>query len=419
MQTVQEQSGSAALAGLLSVEEARARIVAAMPVLGAEKIRVGSAAGRVLAEDIVARVSLPPMPVSAMDGYACRSTDVMSLPATLQKIGISKAGSHFAGSVTAGTCVRIFTGAVVPQGADVIALQEDATEQDDAVTIEEVPKPGQFIRPMGMDFGAGQRCVTRGRVLTARDLGVIASCGHGEVPVRRKPRIAILSTGDELIEPGSPFRGPDRIMASNGVSLAAAVALWGGEPVDLGIVPDEVAAIAAAVDSVSGADLLVTSGGASVGDHDLVHASLHTRGFAVDFWKIAMRPGKPLMFGRLGELPVLSMPGNPVSTLVCALLFLRPAMWAMLGLNDTNPRFDRAVLASRLPENDRREDYVRTHLEADAEGRLLAHPFPKQDSAMILTLAQADGLIRRKPFAPAAGPGDEVEIIRFRDCGGY
>jgi molybdopterin molybdotransferase len=182
MQTVQEQSGSAELAGLLSVEEARARIVAAMPVLGAEKIRVGSAAGRVLAEDIVARVSLPPMPVSAMDGYACRSTDVMSLPATLQKIGISKAGSHFAGSVTAGTCVRIFTGAVVPQGADVIALQEDATEQDDAVTIEEVPKPGQFIRPMGMDFGAGQRCVTRGRVLTARDLGVIASCGPSLEP---------------------------------------------------------------------------------------------------------------------------------------------------------------------------------------------------------------------------------------------
>src|ERR1700731_3138735 len=227
MQTVQEQSGSTELAGLLSVEEARARIVAAMPSRGAEKIRVGSAAGRVLAEDIVARVSLPPMPVSAMDGYACRSTDVMSLPATLQKIGISKAGSHFVGSVTAGTCVRIFTGAVVPQGADVIALQEDATEQDDTVTIEEVPKPGQFMRPMGMDFGAGQRCVTGGRVLTARDLGVIASCGHGEVPVRRKPRIAILSTGDELIEPGSPPPRPARRLASTWGAVARPPApLW-------------------------------------------------------------------------------------------------------------------------------------------------------------------------------------------------
>ena len=419
-QALQESTGPVkAASDLLPVDEARSRIVAAMPVLGVEKVKLAGAVGRVLAEDVVARVSLPPMPVSAMDGYACRSADVRSLPAILRKIGASKAGSHFPGNVAEGTCVRIFTGAVVPGDADVIALQEDACEQDGAVTIQQVPKPGQFIRSAGMDFAAGQRCVARGRTLTARDLGVIAASGNGEVSVRRKPRIAILSTGDELAEPGSLSDAPDRIMASNGISLTAAVALWGGEPVDLGIATDRVDAIATAVDGASGADLLVTSGGASVGDHDLVHDALCARGFAADFWKIAMRPGKPLMFGRLGEMPVLSVPGNPVSALVCALLFLRPAMSRMLGLNEVEPRFERAILASRMAQNDRREDYVRTRLEEDAHGRLRAHPFPRQDSGMVLTLAQADGLIRRKPLAPAAAPGDEVEIIRFVNCAGF
>jgi molybdopterin molybdotransferase len=408
-----------AMSDLLPVEEARSRIVAAMPVLGFEKLKVESAVGRVLAEDVLAKVSLPPMPVSAMDGYACRSTDVRSIPATLRKIGISKAGLGFAGNIVEGTCVRIFTGAVVPDGADLIALQEDASEQDGAVTIREVPKPGQFIRPAGMDFAAGQRCIGRGRTLTVRDIGVIASSGNEEVSVRHKPRIAILSTGDELVKPGSPFHAQDRVMASNGVSLAAAVAIWGGEPVDLGIAPDQVDAIAEAVDSISDAHLLLTSGGASVGDHDLVYDALRARGFGADFWKIAMRPGKPLMFGRLGKMPVLSVPGNPVSALVCALLFLRPAIAAMLGLTEMGPHFEQAVLASRMAQNDGREDYVRTQLKEHADGRLYAYPFPKQDSGMVLTLAQADGLIRRKPFAPAATAGDEAEIIRFVNCAGF
>lgn len=208
-------------------------------------------------------------------------------------------------------------------------------------------------------------------------------------------------------------------MASNGVSLAAAITSWGGEPLDLGIVPDRMNAITDAVGRASEADLLVTSGGASVGDHDLVYPALRAGGFLADFWKIAMRPGRPLMFGRLGTLPVLGMPGNPVSALVCALLFLRPAISTMLGVKDSNPHFERAILASQMAENDRREDYVRAHLEVDADGRLLAHPFPLQDSGMVLTLARADGLIRRKPFAPAAGLGDAVEVIRLQDCGGY
>jgi molybdopterin molybdotransferase len=405
--------------GLLSVEEARSRILAAMPVLGPEAVPLGNALGRILVDDVVAAVSHPPLPVSSMDGYACRASDVASLPMRLRAIGVSKAGARFLGEVAPGTCVRIFTGAAVPAGADTIVLQEDATERDGMVEIAEAGKPGQFIRPAGMDFAAGQRCVERGRTLTARDLGLIASCGHGVVAVRRKPRVAILSTGDELLEPGMPPAAPDQITASNGIALAAAVSAWGGEPIDLGIAPDRVDAVAAAIDRASGADLLVTSGGASVGDHDLVQAALLTRGFAADFWKIAMRPGKPLMFGRLGTMPVLSMPGNPVSALVCALLFLRPALAAMLGAADTDLRFEHAVLAAAMPENDRREDYVRTRLVTEGDGHLMAHPYAAQDSGMALILAQADGLIRRAPFAPAARAGDAVDVLAFRNFGGY
>ena len=404
---------------LLVVGAARARIVAAMSTIGTESVEVGHAIGRVLAADVSALVAHPPAAVSAMDGYACRSADVATMPARLRKVGVSKAGAGHDGGLAAGECVRIFTGARVPAGADVIALQEDAVEHDGVVEISEVPKPGQFIRPAGQDFALGQVCVGGARVLTARDVGMIASCGHAAVEVRRMPRIAILSTGDELLAPGLAPRGPDSIMASNGVALAGAVARWGGEPIDLGVAPDRLEAISAAVDTAAGADLLVTTGGASVGDHDLVHAALSARGFATDFHKIAMRPGKPLMFGRLGAMPVLGMPGNPVSALVCAVLFLRPALRAMLGLAQTEPIFARAVLASAMPENDRREDYVRARLTREAAGHLVAEPLPRQDSGMALTLARADGLIRRAPFAAPAKAGEGVEVIDFAQCDGF
>jgi molybdopterin molybdotransferase len=415
VRTEKPQDGTPALLG---VDDARACILAAMPVMPTETVKLSGAARRILAEDVVAAVSHPPAPVSAMDGYACRSADVASVPTRLRSIGVSKAGLRFAGSVLPGTCVRIFTGAAVPDGADTIVLQEDASEDGDQVEITEAPKPGRHIRATGSDFAAGEVCVAKGRTLTVRDVAVTAACGHDAVVVRRRPKIAILSTGDELVEVGRAC-GPDNIHASNGVALAAAVALWGGEPLDLGIAPDEVDAIAAALDRAAGADLVVTTGGASVGDHDLVQAALHTRGFVTAFWKIAMRPGKPLMFGRLGTLPVLTMPGNPVSAQVCALLFLRPAMRAMLGLVETEPRFVRARLALPIPENDRREDYVRAHVATDESGRLVAKPYPKQDSGMGLVLARADGLIRRAPFAPQAREGDEVDVIHFDACDGF
>ncbi len=411
------QSGSdSAGPALLSVEEARSRIIEAMRPLGALRVDLGSALGRVLAEDIVASRAHPPAAVSAMDGYALRSADALRLPVKLKKVGTSKAGTRFDGKISVGGCVRIFTGATLPEGADTIALQEDAVEFGDDVEIRQVPELGRHIRPAGTSYSVGQLCLAKGRLLTARDIGVIASCGQARVPVRRKPRIAILATGDELVAPGAPL-GPDHIFGSNSAAIAAAVVAWGGEPIDLGIAPDRVEAIAAAVDAAAGADMLVTSGGASVGEHDLVRAGLATHGFVPGFWKIAIRPGKPVIFGRVGDMPVLGMSGNPVSALVSALMFLHPAIAAMLGLAAKEPLFEQAALGSAMPENHNREDYVRARLERGAGGGLIAIPFPSQDSSMLLTLAQADGLIRRRPRAPPSPEGALVDVIVFDHLG--
>ena len=398
--------------GLISVEEARARILAAIPELEAETVPIQNAHGRVAAEDFAARLDHPPDPVSAMDGYALRSEDVGDIPLRLRKIGISRAGERFKGQLEPGTCIRIFTGAVVPESADVIALQEDAEEAGDEVVIREVGPKGRFIRRAGMDFSVGQVLVPAGRALTARDVGLLASAGHGEVAVRRRPRVAILSTGDELVPPGA-IPGPDQIVGSNGIALAAAVQSWGAEAVEIGIASDRTDAIAEASDKARGADILITSGGASVGDHDLVQAGFAERDFKTDFWRIAMRPGKPLMFGHIGELPVLGVPGNPVSALVCAMLFLKPALRKMLGMAETLPPFDRARLALAMGPNDKREEYGRGRLERGPDGGLVVRPFSAQDSAMQKLLAHSDCLIRRAPHAPAAAEGEEVEIVRL------
>ena len=398
--------------GLISVEEARARILAAIPQTPSETVPIAEAHGRVATEDLTARLNHPPDAVSAMDGYALRSADVGEAPLRLRKIGVSRAGARFVGTLGAAQCIRIFTGAVVPEGADVIALQEDAEEAGDEVILREVGPPGRFIRRAGMDFSVGQTLVSAGRALSARDIGLLASSGHGEVPVRRRPRVAILSTGDELVAPGA-IPGPDQIVGSNGIALAAAVRSWGAEAVEIGIASDETGAIAAAADQARGADLLITSGGASVGDHDLVQAGFAERDFKTDFWRIAMRPGKPLMFGHIGELPVVGVPGNPVSALVCAMLFVRPAIRKMLGMAGAAPEFDRARLTVAMAANDKREEYGRGRLERAADGALMVTPFSAQDSAMQKLLAHADCLIRRAPHASAAAVGEEVEIVRL------
>lgn len=394
---------------MLSVEEAHARIVAAFAPVAAETVSVAEALGRVLAEDLVARVSQPPTAVSAMDGYAVRADDVAKVPATLTLVGVAPAGGAFSGTVQSGQCVRIFTGGPLPQGADAIVIQEDASADGDRITMREGAPRGRYVRLAGLDFKAGEVGLKAGRVLGVRDVGLAAAMNHPWLKVRRKPRVAILATGDEVVMPGEPI-GPNQIVSSNGIALAAFVTAWGGDPIQLGVAPDSVDALQQFAAGARNADLLVTSGGVSVGDHDLVRSALGAKGLAVDFWQIAMRPGKPLMFGRIGETPVLGLPGNPVSSLVCAMIFMRAALAAMLGATAATS-IVKAVLGRDLPANDRRQDYLRGTLTGDAHGRSIATAFDKQDSSMLATLARADCLVVRPPNAPAARAGDAVDVI--------
>jgi molybdopterin molybdotransferase len=325
-------------------------------------------------------------------------------------IGEAAAGHPFPGSVAPGEAVRIFTGAVVPDGADTIVIQENARAEDGVIAFDAGAPPGRHVRPPGMDFKAGEVLAAAGRRLCARDLALLAAGDCAQLSVRTRPRIAIAATGDELSRPGEA-RKPGGIAASANVGLAALVGQWGAEPCDLGILPDRPEAIAALAGVK--ADLIVTIGGASVGDHDLIRGALGPAGLVLDFWKIAMRPGRPLLFGRLGATPLLGLPGNPVSALVTGLLFLRPAIAAMLGI-ESEPALERARLAAPLPANGEREDYLRaTRLRSEAghEGECLVTPAPLQDSAMLAVLARADCLIVRPPHAPAAAAGEMVALL--------
>jgi molybdopterin molybdotransferase len=400
---------------MISVEEARARILADLRPLPAETVALAEAWGRVSAAPLLARLSQPPADVSAMDGYALRAADG-TLRAVLEVVGESPAGHPFAGALRPGQAVRLFTGSLVPEGADAILLQEDATREAGRVRVNEAVRPGRHIRRAGQDFAAGEAVLPAGRRLGARDIGLAAAANHPWIAVHRRPRVGVLATGDEIALPGEPIP-PGGIVSSNAHALAALIRAGGGEAIVLPVAPDDRAAIAAVADSVKGMDMLVTTGGASVGDHDLVVAGLRTRGLEVDFWKIAMRPGKPLVFGRLGPVPVLGLPGNPVSALVCAILFLSPALAALSGLPPGPPPSTAARLGAPVAANDARADHLRAKLERDSEGRLVATAFPVQDSAMLRRLAQADALILRPPHAPALPAGAEVAVIRLDSLG--
>ncbi len=395
---------------MIAVEEALARILAAMPTLPAETVGLREALGRVLAEPVVARVTQPPSAVSAMDGYAVRADDVAAAPVTLRLVGEAPAGGAYDGTLGPGEAVRIFTGGPLPRGADAIVIQENTQADGAAITILKPAPAGHFVRPEGLDFRAGEEGVAAGRRLTVRDVGLAAAMNVPWLRVRRRPRIALLSTGDELVMPGE-LVGPNQIIGSNGLSLAAFVEARGGEALNLGIAPDNVEALARLTGEARGADLLVTTGGVSVGEHDLVRDALGGRGFSLDFWKIAMRPGKPLLFGTIGDTPILGLPGNPVSSLVCAIVFLGPALDAMQGLVQEPEAATAAVLGAPLDANDRRQDYLRARLAHDAEGRRVATPFERQDSSMLATLAHADCLIVRPPQAPPAAAGETVPIL--------
>ncbi len=404
---------------MISVDEARGRILAALRPTPAEVVALAEAWNRVTAAAVLARLTQPPADVSAMDGYALRAADG-TLGATLRVIGSAPAGHPFDGGVGPGETVRIFTGSVIPQGADAILLQEDATRDGDAVRVNEAVTARRHIRRAGQDFAAGDAVVAAGRRMTARDVGLAAAANYPWISVHRRPRIAILATGDEIAMPGEPIP-PGGIVSSNSHALAALVRAAGGEPVVLPVARDEVAVIAATADAVVGMDLLVTTGGASVGDHDLIIESLRQRGMTLDFWQIAMRPGKPLLFGQLGPVPggvpVLGLPGNPVSALVCGVLFLVPAINRMLGLPGEPPATEPAILGARLAANDHRADHLRATLARGPQGEAIATPFPVQDSAMLQRLARADALILRAPHAAALPEGAEIRVIRLEAHG--
>ncbi len=396
---------------MISVEEARKKITDAMPAMPAEKISLASALGRVLAEDLRARRTQPPKAVSAMDGYAVRSKDVATIPTTLQVVGHVPAGQSYQGVVGRGEAVRIFTGAPLPDGADAIVIQENTEATDGTVEVIDGKAPkGRFVRPAGLDFSEGDLLLKKGSVMTARAIGLAAGMNIPWVSVSRKPRIALLATGDEIVMPGEPI-ADNQIVSSNGLALAGFIQAMGGEPVDLGIAPDSEDTLRTMAGGARGSDMLVTCGGASVGDHDLVQKVLGDIGLEIDFWRIAMRPGKPLMFGHIGETRMLGLPGNPVSAQVCATLFLGPAIAAMLGVSDRGARLQQARLGNDLEENDEREDYLRASLTCDPEGTLVANSFSKQDSSVFSGFARADCLIVRAPFAPPARKGDPIRIL--------
>lgn len=400
---------------MISVEEARERILAAMRPLPPEVVALPEAWGRVTALSVVARVTQPPADVSAMDGYAVRAADGAE-GAMLQVIGSAPAGHPFAGRLGPGEAVRVYTGSIVPGGADAILLQEDATRDGNYVRVNETVRADRHIRRAGQDFAAGDEVVPAGRRLTARDIGLAAAANHPWITVHRRPRIALLATGDEIALPGEPLP-PGGIVSSNAHALAALVRSAGGEPLVLPVARDDRAAIAAVADAAERTDMLLTTGGASVGDHDLVIAGLTSRGLAVDFWKIAMRPGKPLIFGRLGPVPVIGLPGNPVSALVCAILFMLPALARLCGLPGAPAPVTTAVLGAAMAPNDGRADHVRAALRRGPDGQWIAMPFPVQDSAMLRRLAMADALILRPPYAPALPEGANVPVIRLESLG--
>lgn len=398
---------------LMAVAEALQRVLADARPLPAETVTLDEALGRVLTDDIVALRTQPPAPVSAMDGYAVRASDIVQSPATLKVIGEVAAGHPFAGKVGSGEAARIFTGGVMPAGADTVVIQELTTREGDVVTIQKPTPAGRNVRAEGIDFARDHVLLRNGHRLTDRDLMLAAAMNHPRVAVHRRPKVAVLGTGDELVPPGSTPREGE-IVFSNGFALAALAHGNGADVYDLGIAKDRIEDITAAVLRARklNADILVTSGGASVGDHDLVQRALATLGLELSFWRVALRPGRPMLHGRLEGMQVLGVPGNPVSSYVCAFLFLVPLIRTLAGRHDVAHMPETARLGHDLPANDERADYLRATLQPGPNGPLVT-ALPVQDSSLMAPLAKADCLLIREPHAPPALAGSDCVILKL------
>jgi molybdopterin molybdotransferase len=393
---------------LMPVDEARARILANVKPLGPENVPLGRALNRVLAKPLSAKRDQPPFNSSAMDGYAVRSEDNAT---ELTVIGTSAAGHAFKGKLKTGEAIRIFTGAPVPTTADAVVIQENTTASGKTVTILQSARSGQNIRPLGLDFKKGETLLPASIRLNARDIGLAAAMNCDIISVRKRPVVAVIATGDELVPPGKKPRA-DQIVSSNSNALAAMAESFGAKVINGGIVRDDLKATERSILEMAKADIIVTTGGASVGDHDFIQQALKNTGVKIDFWKIALRPGKPFMYGRKGRQQVLGLPGNPVSALVCARLFLKPLLDCLQGLPvDEAPT--KARLGTAMPANDSRQDYVRARLEMAPDGSRTATPYGKQDSSMQRTFRDAHCLIIRPPNAPAAGVNDLVPILNL------
>ena len=404
---------------LLPVDEALRLLLADKMHSGHEMVALHEAGDRILATSIFASFNQPPFDASAMDGYAIRFADAEQLPVTLKIIGESAAGQGFSGTVKSGEAVRIFTGAPLPAGADTVVIQENTQQENGLVTLLQDVEKARHIRLSGLDFRDGECLLQTGHILDPASLSLAAASGHAQVQVYKRPQTAILATGNELVPAGTK-PAADQIVSSNSYGVAEIVRRNGGTATDMGIVSDDLAQIEQAVRNVanSDADILVTLGGASVGDHDLVHKALINCGVDLSFYKIAMRPGKPLMFGQLlrgdkSPLLVLGLPGNPVSSLVCSYVFLAPLVARMAGKTPAT-HIAGAKLAQSLPANGNRRDYIRATLTRDSAGELLATPLPVQDSSMLTVITRADALLIREPFAQAAQTGNHCQVLMIR-----
>lgn len=400
---------------LMPVADAYAAVLKDAAALPEETVALNDAHHRTLSRDLAALRTQPPAAMSAMDGYAVRAADAV-IGARLNVIGEVAAGRPFNEAIGAGQAARIFTGGVIPDGADAVVIQEDTARDGDVVIVNEAIAAGKNVRNAGIDFREGDVLLPRGTLLNDRALALAAGMNHPRLPVHRRPRIAILATGDELVAPGSAL-APGQIIYSNVFALSALARSEGAAIVDLGIARDTLASTTDGIRRArdAGADVLVTTGGASVGDHDLVQAALKAEGTHMAFWKIALRPGKPMMHGRLGPMRVLGLPGNPVSSYICAYLFLVPLIRALSGRTDVDHVLEQAVLGRDLPANDKRQDHLRARLTTGGEGLPVATSVGAQDSSLVANLAAADALIIRPPFAPAAPAGSTCSILRLPD----